>query len=199
MPDTETEIRDAITSGLVPAEVAQAFEQTLKQLSTTIQTFDDVYLDVRDGEYDPQRVQAENVPGFWSWNNGGFELEVRGLISYAASEGVAPEPVAYLVEQYNEAAAKEDEEDDYDASWADGFYRYSARIFVRRAGEFRNETGQDEVIFWAAINDSGPDEADGQNRAYIDEVKPLAEVTPEVVADFGRRAAAAFEGSRKPC
>lgn len=195
---TDTVIRDAITTGEVPADLAAGFEQVLNQLSTACQTFGDVYLDVRDGEYAAQRVQAENVPGFWSWNNGGFEFEVRGLISYAASEGVAPEALADLVEQYNEASAKEDEEDDEDAGWADGFYRYFGRIFVRKAGEFRNETGQDEVIFLAGINDAGPDEG-GEEHLLINEVKPLSEVTVAVVEDFGRRAAAAFEETRKPC
>lgn len=197
--DTETTIRDAITTGEVNAALAAAFEQALNQLSTLCQTFDDVYLDVRDDEYVAHRVQAENVPGFWSWNNGGFEFEVRGLISYAASHGVAPEALANLVEQYNDAAYKEDQEGGEDAGWADGFYRYFGRIFVRKAGEFRNETGKDEIIFLAGINDAGPGEAGGKEHLLIDEVKPLAEVTPEVVADFGRRAAAAFEETRKPC
>lgn len=142
------EEQDAFKTGVLSPVVVAAIEAELLRVRDALGRFGDTY---EVDEAKVQEVDAEGYPGFVPYTNGGRWVEVRGMIAQAASEGNYPRSAHYYVEQYLGAQSDEEEGGD-EADWADGFYFYQAKALVFLKGNSRNQTGEDEVYFFATVN-----------------------------------------------
>lgn len=184
---------NAIESGRLSADLDVALKAAFAKIEAKIKTFADHYYD-DDGQVTP--IETRDVPGFMPYTNGGYELELRGLISLADSEGVYPAQVADMVEQYAEASDVEDAGGD-DAGWADGFYRYVVRSPIYLKENFRSESKQDEVFFCAGINPYSPGEHGEKVDWLFERGVLIADLTPAVIEAIGDEIIVAFEKSRE--
>ncbi|UTC29700.1 hypothetical protein BAJUN_00700 [Bajunvirus bajun] len=190
-----TETRDYLKTGRVAAPIAQAMEKAVTDLTAVINGFDDVKGHGGEGKVEP--ALADHADGFWSWNNGGFISDPVGCIRIASQyESGVPAAARWLVDQYDAGHLEGEQpighdgerlegivdvdfdDDDISRDWLDGTYRYEVRAFVRGAGEFSNETGEDELILTVGVCPYEPGEQGAWTYQLIDRVEKLSEVTP---------------------
>lgn len=209
MPET----RDFLKTGQVPAATAAAMLAAVQVITDHINRYPDVRGHGGEGKVEP--ALADHADGFWSWNNGGYISDPVGCIRIASQyESAVPGAARWLVDQYDaghvegskplghdgmELEGEVDvdyDDDDICRDWLDGTYRYEVRAFVRGANEFRNETGEDELILTIGVNPYEPGEHGAWTYYLIDRVVKLSEVTPASLEAFAAEAIVALDQDR---
>lgn len=165
---------NAFETGLVSLECAGAIVAGLERVRAHLVGYSDHYYEDRPviGE-----VPSVGSSGFAPYTNGGYNLEVQGHISKAAESGNSPAQVASLIAQYIEAEDKYEADETGDADephWADGTYRYQVRVLAFLKDNYRNESGEDEVLFYGGVNPYSPGEDGARTDDVFEVTLPLA-------------------------
>lgn len=165
---------NAFDTGLVNGPCAAAIVAGLEKARAHLVGYSDHYYEDRPTI---DEVPSVGHDGFAPYTNGGYTLEVRGMISQAAESGNCPAQVLSLVEQYIEAEDKYEADESGEAdepTWADGTYRYQVRVLAFLKDNYRNVSGEDEVLFYGGINPYSPGEDGARTDDVFEVTLPLA-------------------------
>lgn len=186
---------NAIETQALSPELNAALLATLEKIKADLVGLPDHYYDDRP-VIEP--VSSVGYEGFAPYTNGGYDLEVRGMISLAAERGKGPAPAQWLIDQYIEEVDEADQDaDDYDEAALrevyDGFYRYQVRALIFLKDNDRNITGADELYLWAGINPYEPGEHGSHAHLVYETTLPLADLTADKIDAAGGEIMASFD------
>jgi len=189
---------NAFETGLVNAACAAAIVAGIERTRAHLVGYSDHYY-----EDSPtiDEVPSVGSAGFAPYTNGGYNLEVQGLISQAAETGNSPAQVAGLIEQYIEAEDKYEADETGEAdepTWADGTYRYQVRVLAFLKDNYRNESGEDEVLFYGGVNPYSPGEDGARTDDVFEVTLPLAGLSVTKIESTFDALIAAFDRQWTP-